>query len=225
MHILITGGAGFIGSHITELLLTFNYRILILDDFSSGMADNIPHDRRVSIIHKNLLALAPAEWPRGLDAVVHLAALPSVTDSWIKLRQAHEINLTGTVHALEAARYNRVPRFIFASSAAVYGDAKAMPLHEDARTEPLSPYGLHKLAGEQYGRMIARESDMTFIALRIFNAYGTRQPASSPYSGVITRFVHAMRDGKPITIRGDGSQTRDFVYVKDVAAAVASALR
>src|SRR5437763_15489610 len=100
-----------------------------------------------------------------------------------------------------------------------------MPLNEDARTEPLSPYGLHKLAGEQYGRMIARESDMTFIALRIFNAYGTRQPASSPCSGVTTRFVHAMRDGKPITIRGDGSQTRDFVYVKDVAAAVASALR
>jgi UDP-glucose 4-epimerase len=225
MHILITGGAGFIGSHVTELLIASGHRITVLDDLSSGSRANLPEHPRVTLITKNLLAISDDEWPREIDTIVHLAALPSVADSWTKFRQAHEINLTGTVHALEAARRHGIPRFIFASSAAVYGNSAAVPLRENVPTEPLSPYGLHKLAGEQYGRMIAKESDMIFIALRIFNAYGPRQPASSPYSGVITRFVHAMRSGKSITIRGDGSQTRDFVYVKDVAKAFAAALQ
>jgi UDP-glucose 4-epimerase len=224
MHILITGGAGFIGSHVTELLLRSGHRITILDDLSSGTLANIPKHSHVTLIKKDLLTLSPDEWPGELDSIIHLAALPSVGESWGKLRRAHEINLTGVVHVLEAARRHAVPRFIFASSAAVYGNATIMPLKEDVPTNPLSPYGLHKLAGEQYGRLIAQESGMVFIALRIFNAYGARQPAASPYSGVITRFVEAMRAEKPLTIRGDGSQTRDFVYVKDVASAFAAAL-
>lgn len=225
MHILITGGAGFIGSHVTELLMASGYRITVLDDFSSGAQVNLPKHPCLTLLAKNMLAVPNEEWPHGIDAIIHLAALPSVADSWIKFREAHEINLTGTVRVLEAARRNHVPRVIFASSAAVYGNPAAVPLSENVRTEPVSPYGLHKLAGEQYGKMLAKESDVTFIALRIFNAYGARQPASSPYSGVITRFIHEMRSGKPATIRGDGSQTRDFVYVKDVAKAFAAALQ
>jgi Nucleoside-diphosphate-sugar epimerases len=224
MHTIVTGGAGFIGSHVVELLLKFGHQITIFDDLSSGVRQNIPKHTGITFIEKNLLFLAPTEWPRNADAVIHLAAFPSVADSWIQLRRAHENNLSGTVHALEAARHNEIPRFIFASSAAVYGNAATTPLTEDAHTEPFSPYGLQKLAGEQYGRMIARECGITFIALRFFNAYGTRQLASSPYSGVISRFIQAMTSGKAITIRGDGSQTRDFVYVKDVAAAVAAAV-
>ena len=224
MHIFITGGAGFIGSHIAESLLISGHRITILDDLSSGVQGNVPNHPRITFIKKDLLSHAATEWPRDLDAVIHLAALPSVVESWIELRRVHEINLSGTVHVLEGARHNRVPRFVFASSAAVYGDAASIPLREDARTEPLSPYGLQKLAGEQYGRMIARESGLRFIALRFFNVYGTRQLASSPYSGVISRFIQAISSGQAITIRGDGSQTRDFVYVKDVVQAVAAAL-
>ena len=224
MHIFITGGAGFIGSHIAESLLISGHRVTILDNLSSGVHGNVPNHPRITFIEKDLLSYAAAEWPRDLDAVIHLAALPSVTESWIELRRVHEINLSGTVHVLEGARHNHVPRFVFASSAAVYGDAISLPLREDARTEPLSPYGLQKLAGEQYGRMIARESGLKFIALRFFNVYGTRQVASSPYSGVISRFIQAMSSGQAITVRGDGSQTRDFVYVKDAAQAVAAAL-
>jgi UDP-glucose 4-epimerase len=225
MHIFITGGAGFIGSHIAESLLISGHRVTILDDLSSGVRGNVPNHPLVTLIEKDLLSYAATEWPRDLDAVIHLAALPSVAESWIELRRAHEINLSGTVHVLEGARHNHVPLFVFASSAAVYGDAATIPLREDAQTEPLSPYGLQKLVGEQYGRMIARESGLKFIALRFFNVYGTRQLASSPYSGVISRFIQATSSGRAITIRGDGSQTRDFVYVKDVAQAVATALR
>jgi UDP-glucose 4-epimerase len=224
MHIFITRGAGFIGSHIVESLLISGHRVTILDKLSSGLHGNLPNHSCITFIKKDLLSHAATQWPRNLDAVVHLAALPSDAESWIELRRVHEINLSGTVHVLEGARHNQVPRFVFASSAAVYGDATSLPLHEDARTEPLSPYGLQKLAGEQYGRMIARESGLKFIALRFFNVYGTRQSASSPYSGVISRFIQAMSSGRVITVRGDGSQTRDFVYVKDVAHAVAAAL-
>ncbi len=224
MHTIVTGGAGFIGSHVVELLLRFGHRITILDDLSSGVRQNIPKDTGITLIEKDVLSHAPTEWPRDAETIIHLAALPSVADSWIQLRRAHENNLSGTVQALEAARHNHIQRFIFASSAAVYGNAATIPLSEDACTEPLSPYGLQKLAGEQYGRMVARESGIVFIALRFFNVYGIRQLASSPYSGVISRFIQAITFGKAITIRGDGSQTRDFVYVKDVAAAVAAAL-
>ena len=224
MHIFITGGAGFIGSHIVESLVISGHRVTLLDDLSSGVRGNVPNHPRITFIEKDLLSHVATEWPRDLDAVIHLAALPSVAESWIELRRVHEINLSGTVHVLEGARHNRVPRFVFASSAAVYGDATTIPLREDARTEPLSPYGLQKLAGEQYGSMISRESGLQFIALRFFNVYGTRQLASSPYSGVISRFIEAINSGQAITIRGDGLQTRDFVYVKDVAQAVAAAL-
>jgi UDP-glucose 4-epimerase len=224
MHTIVTGGAGFIGSHVVELLLRFGHRITILDDLSSGVRQNIPKDAGITFIEKDVLSHPSTEWPRDAEAVVHLAAAPSVADSWIQLRRTHENNLSSTVHALEAARHNQIARFIYASSAAVYGNAATIPQREDAYTEPLSPYGLQKLVGEQYGRMIARQCGIVFIALRFFNAYGTRQLASSPYSGVISRFIQAMTSGKAITIRGDGSQTRDFVYVKDVAAAVAAAL-
>ena len=138
---------------IAESLLISGHRVTILDDLSSGVRGNVPNHPLVTLIEKDLLSYAATEWPRDLDAVIHLAALPSVAESWIELRRAHEINLPGTVHVLEGARHNHVPLFVFASSAAVYGDAATIPLGEDAQTEPLSPYGLQKLVGEQYGRM------------------------------------------------------------------------
>ena len=132
MHIFITGGAGFIGSHIVESLLISGHRVTILDDLSSGAHGNVPNHPRITFIKKDLLSYAAAEWPRDLDAVIHLAALPSVTESWTELRRVHEVNLSGTVHVLEGARHNHVPRFVFASSAAVYGRCH----HPPARRRP-----------------------------------------------------------------------------------------
>ncbi|HEY0943746.1 MAG TPA: NAD-dependent epimerase/dehydratase family protein [Opitutaceae bacterium] len=225
MHVLVTGGAGFIGSHLVRLLLSEGHRLTIVDNFASGQRANIPRHPDVTLIEKDLLAFPAAQWPRDLDAIVHLAAQPSVVESWTGLRQAHDVNLSATVHALEAARELGVGRFLFASSAAVYGDPVVIPLREDAPALPLSPYGLQKLAGEHYGRLMAQSAGLRFVALRLFNVFGPGQDASSPYSGVISRFMAAMDEGASITIRGDGRQTRDFVFVKDVAGALSAALR
>lgn len=225
MHVLVTGGAGFIGFHLVRLLLAEGHRLTIVDNFASGHRANVPQHPDVTLIEKDLLAFPTAQWPRDLDAIIHLAAQPSVVESWSRLRQTHEINLSATVHALEAARELGIGRFIFASSAAVYGDPVAVPLREDAPVLPLSPYGLQKLGGEHYGRLIAHRTNLRFIALRFFNVFGPGQDATSPYSGVISRFLGSINQGDSITVRGDGRQTRDFVFVKDVVRAVSAALR
>jgi len=222
-HSLITGGAGFIGSHLVESLLESGHRVTVIDDFSTGQRENLPNKNTLSIIEADLLALAPDQLAGPFDAVVHLAALPSVNDSWGQLARAHELNLTATVRVIELAQQLGIPRIVYASSAAVYGNLDAVPISENHPARPLSPYGLQKFASEEYGRLVAREN-LSFIALRLFNVFGPRQVATSPYSGVITKFAHALRDDQPITIFGDGTQTRDFVYVKDIAAGIARAL-
>lgn len=220
---LITGGAGFIGSHLVERLLPAGHRLTVLDDFSTGSRDNLPTHPELSIVTKDMLALTRKELAGPFDAVVHLAALPSVHDSWTQLARAHAVNLTGTVRVIELARQLRIPRMVYASSAAVYGDTEVVPIEEMQRLRPTSPYGLQKVSSEEYGRLFAGKN-FTFVALRFFNVFGPRQVADSPYSGVITKFAQAMRENQPLTIFGGGRQTRDFVYVKDIAHGIARAL-
>lgn len=222
-HYLITGGAGFIGSHLVEWLLEAGHRLTVIDDFSTGSRDNLPTHAGLTVVAHDLLALTSEHLSGPFDAVVHLAALPSVNDSWAHLARAHAVNLTGTVRVIELARQLKIRRMIYASSAAVYGDADVVPIEEMQRLRPASPYGLQKVSSEEYGRLFANRN-FAFVALRFFNVFGPRQVAGSPYSGVITKFAHAMRTNQPVTIFGKGGQTRDFVYVKDIASGIARAL-
>jgi len=222
-HYLITGGAGFIGSHLVEWLLESGHRVTVIDDFSAGTRDNLPTHSELSIVEQDLLRLTNNELTGPFHAIVHLAALPSVTASWSNLLQAHAVNLTATVRVIELAQQLGIPRIVYASSAAVYGDSDVVPIEEMQRLRPTSPYGVQKVAGEEYGRLCSSKN-LSFVALRFFNAFGPRQVAGSPYSGVITIFAQAMRENRPITIFGDGGQTRDFVFVKDIALGIASAL-
>lgn len=221
---LITGGAGFIGSHLVEHLLATNDRATVLDDFSTGQRENLTAHSELTLVEADLLEVTAGNLPEKFDGIVHLAALPSVNDSWTALRRAHELNLTATVHVLGLARALNIPKVVFASSAAVYGDPLRVPIQEEDATQPLSPYGLQKLASEHYGRLLAADGAPSFVALRFFNVFGPRQVATSPYSGVISKFADALRAGRSITINGDGSQTRDFVYVSDIARGIAQAL-
>jgi UDP-glucose 4-epimerase len=222
-HYLITGGAGFIGSHLVEWLLKSGHRVTVIDDFSAGSRDNLPAVPELSIIKQDLLRLRNQELTGPFDAVVHLAALPSVTASWSNLLHAHAVNLSATVRVIELAQQLQIRRIVYASSAAVYGDADVVPINEMQPLRPTSPYGLQKGAGEEYGRLCAGKA-LSFVALRFFNVFGPRQVAGSPYSGVITIFAQAMRENRPITVFGGGEQTRDFVFVKDVALGIARAL-
>jgi UDP-glucose 4-epimerase len=215
-HYLITGGAGFIGSHLVEWLLESGHRVTVIDDFSAGTRDNLPTHSELSIVEQDLLRLTNNELTGPFHAIVHLAALPSVTASWSNLLQAHAVNLTATVRVIELAQQLGIPRIVYASSAAVYGDSDVVPIEEMQRLRPTSPYGVQKVAGEEYGRLCSSKN-LSFVALRFFNVFGPRQVAGSPYSGVITIFAQAMRENRPITIFGGGGQTRDFVFVKDIA--------
>jgi UDP-glucose 4-epimerase len=224
MHFLITGGLGFIGSHLVEQLLSDDHEITIVDDLSSGRRENVPASDRVKLIIKDVLDLDATNLGSPIQGAVHLAAIPSVNSSWTQSRLSHDSNLTATLRMLELCIALKIPRLVFASSAAVYGEPGSVPIDENHSTRPISPYGLQKLASEDYGRLFAGRASFSFVALRLFNVYGPRQVADSPYSGVISRFSEAARTGRPATIYGDGSHTRDFVFVKDVAAAFEAAL-
>ncbi|MEP6822168.1 MAG: NAD-dependent epimerase/dehydratase family protein [Chthoniobacterales bacterium] len=223
-HYFVTGGAGFIGSHLVEHLLGNDHAVTVIDDFSTGRRENLPTHPRLAVIEADILRFAADQFSQRFDGLVHLAALPSVNDSWAELQRAHELNLTATLRVIEWARSLGIPRFAYASSAAVYGDPVRVPVQEDDVTLPLSPYGLQKLAGEHYGRLLARKGELKFVALRFFNVFGPRQVATSPYSGVISKFAASFRAGRSITINGDGSQTRDFVYVADLVHGIVQAL-
>ncbi len=223
MKILITGGAGFIGSHLVEELLGAGHQVEVLDDLSGGVRENLPSAVREKLIEASIAACDARHLPSRLDAIVHLAASPSVEFSWKEPAAAHDNNLSATVRVIEWCRELRIPRLVFASSAAVYGDAIETPLREDHPTAPISPYGLQKLASEQYGRLFASGSGFSFGALRLFNVYGPRQNANLGYAGVLAKFSDAIRDGRDITIHGDGKQTRDFIEVSDVARAFRAA--
>lgn len=224
MKFIVTGGAGFIGSHLTEQLLAENHSVIVVDNLSTGSLQNLPNHPQLKFLQKDILTCHPDDFPETIDGIAHLAATPSVTESWLKPLKAHHNNLSATVHIIQLCQALNIPRLIFASSAAVYGNKTQLPIRESQETSPISPYGLQKLVSEQYANLFAKQVGLSFIALRFFNVFGPRQMPNSPYSGVISIFTKAMAEGLPITIYGDGQQTRDFIYVKDVAIAISQAL-
>ena len=227
--IVVTGGAGFIGSHVVDHFLDAGQRVVVLDNFSTGKRENLArwaHNDRLQIIVCDVAhGIAEALAPCGPVArIVHLAAQVSVVHSVQHPLADMQVNYGGTLNVLEYARANAVEKVAFASSAAVYGDVTTMPVPEEAPCQPLSPYGIHKLASEFALDYYASVHGVATTALRFFNVYGPRQDPTSPYSGVISIFSDRARTGKPLTIFGDGSQTRDFVYVGDVVRALVAAV-
>lgn len=217
MRFLVTGGAGFIGSHIVEALLRRKHQVRVLDDFSTGKRENLPNHPDLEILEGDICEThAVSTASAGVDGVFHEAALVSVPKSVENPHYSFEVNARGTFNILRGARDAAVQRVILASSAAVYGDSTELPLVESLPPRPLSPYGLDKLSGEQMGRLYSSLYGQEILALRYFNVFGPRQDAASPYSGVISIFVDCLRTGRAPTIFGDGEQTRDFVYVGDV---------
>ena len=225
MKVLITGGAGFIGSHLTECLLAGNHTVRVLDNLSTGKRENLPASAAVEFQQGDIRDRAEVNAAvRDIDAIVHLAAVASVQASVDDPVSTHETNFDGTLFLLEAARHAGIKRFVYASSAAVYGDNTALPLAEDASLKPLSPYAADKLAGEHYLSFYFNKFGLQTTAFRFFNIFGPRQDPSSPYSGVISIFVERSLRGERVTIFGDGMQTRDFVYVGDLATLLVAAL-
>jgi len=229
--ILVSGGAGFIGSHIVEFLLGEEEveRVVVIDNFFSGNIDNLKSfqkDPRLEVIEgdirdKELVKKLVKE----VDFIFHQAAVVSVPLSIEKPDITNDVNVNGTINMLEAALDSNVERFVYASSCAVYGNPTSLPISEKSELNPLSPYAASKLAAESYCRAFYESYGLKTVCLRYFNVYGPRQ-AGGNYSGVISIFMRQALEEQPLTIRGDGKQTRDFVFVKDVARAnILSALK
>jgi len=218
MKALVTGGAGFIGSHLVDLLLSKGCEVVVLDSLATGLRSQVP-DTAVFLQGDVSDPRLLAEAMTGCNVVFHLAAVSSVQDSLNRPLEVHNTNLTATLALLEASVRHNVRRFVFSSSAAVYGDTGGEPAREDMTPRPMSHYAVQKLASEHYCQIYHRLHGLETVCLRYFNVYGPRQRADSPYSGVIAKFIGAARAGQPITIFGDGEQTRDFCHVKDVALA------
>jgi UDP-glucose 4-epimerase len=228
MRILITGGAGFIGSHTTDLLAVSGHKVTVYDNLSTGSLANLAMSRhRVDVVEgdvRDLKRLAGLTRERKFDAILHLAAMASVTQSRRFPRWTQDVNVGGALNVLEVARKYDVKRVVLASSAAVYGNLDKVPSSEDHPVQPLSHYGVHKLMAELYAQSYAHLYGLETVCLRYFNVYGPRQQAASIYTGVITKFVHTLFQDGISQIDGDGRQTRDFIYVHDVASANIAAL-
>lgn len=225
MHTLITGGAGFIGSHTARLLLDRGHQVTVLDNLSSGKRENLPDHARLRLVVGDITdPAAVADALTGADRVLHLAAQVSVAASVEDPIRSCRDNLLGFITVLDGARRAGVGRFVYASSAAVYGQPAELPLRETSATAPASPYGLEKLVNDQYAALYRELHGLSSLGMRYFNVYGPGQDPKSPYSGVISVFVDRLRSGNPLSVHGDGLQTRDFVYVGDVAAANLAAL-
>jgi len=218
MRVLVTGGAGFIGSHIVEHLQGAA-EVRVLDNLRSGFRHNLeglPHQFiEASILDREAVRQAV----QGVDYVFHLAAMISVPESMSKPIECDEINTRGTLVVLEEAAKAGVKKLVFSSSAAIYGDNPVVPKVETMFPEPKSPYAITKLDGEYYCKMFADEKRLQTACLRYFNVFGPRQDPKSQYAAAVPIFIHRALKGEPIMIHGDGEQTRDFIYVKDIAAA------
>ena len=226
--ILVTGGAGFIGSHLTARLLSEGYSVIVFDNLVSGKLENLKQVTGLAGFEfkqgdiRDRLAVAEALC--GADAVIHLAALIDVEKSVLDPTPTHEVNATGTLNVLQEAVRQGVKRFVLASSAAVYGDTEKLPLREDTPLRPLSPYAASKISAEAYCQAFAKSYALNTIILRPFNVYGSRS-ANSPYSGVITKLLKAVASNDTFTIQGDGKQTRDFIHVNDIVQSITLTLR
>jgi len=222
-HYLVTGGCGFIGSHLAEALLARGDAVTIVDDLSSGKRDNAPDGAEVVVGDIRDAALMN-RLMTGKDGCFHLAAIASVQKCTEEWAASHQVNITGTINIFESAKQAGGKPVVFASSAAVLGDNPNVPLTEDATTVPLSAYGADKLACEQHGRVAWGVHGVPNTGFRFFNVFGPRQDPKSPYSGVIAIFTDRIRAGQGITIFGDGGQVRDFVYVGDVVRHLVAAM-
>lgn len=221
--VIVTGGAGFIGSHLVEELARRGYQIIILDDLSTGKLANIE-----DLLGKNGVDFTKGSIGdppllgklfRGVDYVFHQAALPSVPRSIAYPQACHEVNVSGTLNVLLAARENSVKKVIYASSSSVYGDIPSLPKREDMMPHPVSPYAVAKLAGEYYCQVFHHVYGLPTVCLRYFNVYGPKQDPNSQYAAAVPSFIKEALKGNPPIIFGDGEQSRDFTYVKDVVAA------
>ena len=231
--ILVTGGAGFIGSHLVEALLRAGEDVRVLDDFSTGSEANLRGSEALAAEHGGSFQLIAGDVRDEFKvrdavdsaaAVCHLAAVASVQQSVADPVGADSVTHGGTVNVVRQAVQDEVPRIVLASSCAVYGDAAQLPIAETSPPRPLSPYAESKLASEEVCAAAADAGQIAAVCLRFFNVYGPRQDPGSEYSGVISRFLDAAAAGTPVTVFGDGGQTRDFVYVGDVVDAIARAL-
>ena len=219
---LVTGGAGFIGSHITEELIRRGEDVVILDNMYSGRQVNLEANPKAvfvegSIMDTEVLDSICTEY--NIEGIFHLAAVASVQKSIENPALVHEVNVTGTLNVLEAARKHGVSKVVLSASAAAYGDNPVFPKREDMLPEPLSPYAVSKIASEMYCKTYAELYNMQTISLRYFNVFGPRQDPNGEYAAVIPKFTEKICAGESPTVFGDGKQTRDFVYVKDVARA------
>jgi nucleoside-diphosphate-sugar epimerase len=215
---MVTGGAGFIGSHLADALIEHGWRVRVIDNFATGRREYVnPAAELIEADIRDLASIAKAF--DGVDCVFHTAALPRVPLSIEKPIETHMTNVVGTLNVLVAARDAGVRRVVNSGSSSVYGDQAKLPLSEDMTPNPLSPYALQKLTGEQYARLFHRLFGLQTLTLRYFNVYGRRMASEGAYVTVIGMFLRARRDGKPLMIQGDGEQTRDFTHVSDVVRA------
>ena len=216
-HYLVTGGAGFIGSHLSEELVRRGHRVRVADSLITGKRSNLDHVPGVEFMHGDL---ADVDFARraveGCEFVLHQAAIPSVPRSVADPITSNRANVDATLNVLVAARDAGVRRLVFAASSSAYGDTPTLPKHEGMPVNPLSPYALQKVVGEQYLQMFTRLYNLETVSIRYFNVFGPRQDPSSPYSGVISVFATALLDNRGPKIYGDGEQTRDFTYVANV---------
>jgi UDP-glucose 4-epimerase len=211
----VTGGAGFIGSHLSEELIKRGHKVRVADNFVTGYRHNLRQG--VELMEADLADPEAARRAvEGIDYVLHQAAIPSVPRSVANPVESHRANVDGTLNMLVAAKDAKVKRLVFAGSSSVYGDTPTLPKTEDMPHNPLSPYALHKQLGEQYAQMFTRLYGLETVTTRYFNVFGPRQDPTSPYSGVISLFIKALLEGTQPVIYGDGEQTRDFTYVRNV---------
>ena len=218
---LVTGGAGFIGSHIVQNLIQNDQQVRILDNFSTGKKDNLQGFLAdIEIIEGDLRdPSAVFRAVQNIDFIFHEAAFVSVSQSMLEPKTCYDINVNGTENLIEEARSSGVQRIVLASSAAVYGEPEALPLSEDNKTQPLSPYAASKIINEIYADMYTRSFGIEIVALRYFNVFGPRQAPDSQYAAAIPIFIRRLLSNNDITIFGDGSQTRDLIFVQDVVRA------
>ena len=221
MRYLVTGGAGFIGSHTVDELVRRGHHVVVLDDLSSGKAQNLDGVRgKIELLQHSVTDLDRVhEACRGVDYVLHLGARTSVPRSVSDPLETNRVNVDGALDVLVAARDAKVKRVVFAGSSSVYGETPILPKRENMPPSPISPYGLTKLAGEMYGQVFQRCYGLEFVSLRYFNVFGPRQDPGSPYSGVLSLFNAAVLNGTQPTVYGDGEQSRDFTYVGNVVEA------
>ena len=225
--VLVTGGAGFIGSHLVDQLVNSGYNVRVMDNLSTGKLTNIQEhieNGTVNFVEGDIKDLEQVKnCVHGVDAVLHLAAVTSVSFSVKNPTLTYETNAAGTLNLLVSLAKEKVGKFVFISSCAVYGEPQYLPIDELHPTNPISPYAESKLLGERYCLGFHENKLLKSVALRFFNVYGLRQGLND-YSGVITRFVDKLKQGLPLIVYGDGSQTRDFIHVSDIVEAIQSCL-